>query len=336
MGFERQRAFERNEELEGLLREINGILGPVEHQITDDYGTPTYPVVLLVACARSGSTLVLQWLARTGNFAYPTNLLSRFYAAPYIGAKIQQMLLDPKFNFRDELGVFAEEVPFASSLGKTKGALAPNEFWYFWRRFFPYGDLQYLDEQELERVDTATFVAELAALESAFDKPLALKGLIINWNIPFVSGLLDKALFVYVRRHPLYNAQSLLEARAKYYGDRRGWYSFKPREYEQLKNLDPYEQVAGQVYFTNRAVEEGLLQIEASRSLEVSYEEFCEDPEQVFHHLRHRLAQQGCEVDAAYSGPKQFQHTNQIRLPRDEWQRIATAYTRFSGVELTV
>jgi len=336
MRLERRQEFERNEKLEGLLQEINSILEIAEDRILERYHMPRYPVVLIMGCGRSGSTLMLQWLARTGRFAYPTNLLSRFYAAPYIGARIQQMLTDPQFNFRNELGEFRNEIKFSSLLGKTQGALAPNEFWYFWRRFFPYGEIQYLDDQALEKVDVSSFVAELAAIEAAFGKPLALKGLIINWNIPFLSSILDKVLFIHVTRHPLYNAQSLLEARTSFFGNQRQWYSFKPREYDDLKDLNPYEQVASQVYFTNRAIEKGLAQIDNSRWMKISYEEFCDAPAEVFKHILEKLAQQGFLVKWSYTGVKNFQSTNQIRLSEKDFNEIIRAWENISEKDISI
>lgn len=333
--FKKQREFQRNENLERLLKEINDILGPVEDRILRSYKRPKYPVIFIVGAPRCGSTLIMQWLAKTDRFAYPTNLLSRFYEAPYIGAKIQQMLTDPKFNFRDELSDLSKEIAFASDLGKTKGALAPNEFWYFWRRFFPYEKIQYLDEQSLRDVDATRFVAELAAVEAVFGKPFALKAMIANWNIPYLSGILEKVLFVFIKHHPFYNIQSLLESRVKYFSDRRTWYSFKPREYDRLKALDPFEQVAGQVYFTNRAIEEGLDKIDAPRGLRVSYEEFCTAPERVFNQITEKFSQQGYRVTWSYTGPEQFQSTNQVRLPRGDCKRIIDAYKSFSGMDIT-
>ena len=212
MTFIRQKEFQRNENLESLLKEINGLIGPVEDRILQNFSMPEYPVVLIVGCGRSGSTLIMQWLANTGQFGYPTNLLSRFYQAPYLGARIQQLLTDPRFNFRDEFQDFNNTFSYDSDLGKTQGILAPNEFWYFWRRFFHYGDIQYLDQRSLEGVDRARFAAELASLEAAFEKPFAMKGMIINWNIPFVSNILDKVLFVYIKRHPILNVQSMLNS----------------------------------------------------------------------------------------------------------------------------
>jgi hypothetical protein len=327
MQSEREQAFRRNERLEALLQEMNEILEPAEDRILENYHMPRYPVIFIVGCARSGSTLMLQWLASTGYFAYPTNLLSRFYAAPYIGARIQQLLADPQYRFKDEFDDCTTALPFSSDLGKTKGTLAPNEFWYFWRRFFHYGEIQQLSEDALESVDGAKFVAELAALEAVFDKPFILKALIINWNIPFIARLFDKVLFLHITRQPVHNAQSLLESREKYFGTIDEWYSFKPPEFVQLKNCGPYEQVAGQVYATNEAISKGLDQINRDRWMKVSYEEFCQHPATVFSTIKEKFIKQDFPVDWHYTGPEAFECKNQIRLAEEKVQQIMNAYT---------
>src|SRR4030095_4024262 len=107
----------------------------------------------------------MQWLANTGVVSYPTNILSRFFGAPVIGAQIQCLLTKPPYNFRNELLDFNSAIPFESEVGKTRGALSPNEFWYFWRRFLPFGELDWLpDEHLMEVVDRKQLVAELTGL----------------------------------------------------------------------------------------------------------------------------------------------------------------------------
>lgn len=331
METERERAFRRNERLEALLTELNSLLAPVEEEIAAHYRMPRHPVLFVVSPPRSGSTLMMQWLAATGAFAYPSNLISRFYRAPAVGARIQLLLTSPAYSFRDELYDLSGEIAFTSSLGKTKGALQPNEFWYFWRRFIPNEEPRRLTEEELAQVDGPGFAAELAALEAVFDRPLALKGLILELNLPFLSGLLDRALFLYIRRHPLYNIQSMLQARERYFGDRRQWYSIKPPNVEELKRLDPIAQIAGQVYYTNQGIEEGLRRVADERQIAVTYEQFCADPAAFYHRLRRKLAQQGADLPATYGGPPHFQTTNDIRLPPADVEQIVEAYARFSG-----
>ncbi|MFB5621864.1 MAG: sulfotransferase [Candidatus Nitrosomaritimum yanchengensis] len=326
---ERQKQFRRNQELETLLYELNNLLEPVENGILRNHSAPQLPLILIVGSARSGSTLAMQWLASTGNFAYPTNLLSRFYAAPYIGAKIQEMLTNPKYNFRDEFKDFDSSISFDSALGKTRGILAPNEFFYFWRRFFHYEDIQYLDESSLSKIDVSRFRAELAAIESVFEKPLAMKGLFINWNISFIHKVLPNTIFLHVKRDPLYNAQSLIEAREHFYGDRNAWYSFKPLEFPTLKDLTPYEQVAGQVYYTNRAIENELSKIDKKNWMQIKYEQFCLSPEKYYQMLREKLALHKFDLSLNYLGPKYFNSTNQVRLPSRDFNLIREAYETF-------
>jgi hypothetical protein len=330
----RQVVFERNAKLEQLLKELNAILGPVEEKVIENFRKPMYPLILIVGAPRSGTTLMMQWIASTGKFAYPTNLLSRFYYAPYIGAKIQQLLVNPVYNFRDEILDFSGEISFASSLGKTKGALAPNEFWYFWRRFIPNAEIEYVEEESLNKIDSKRFLAELAAVESVFDKPFAMKGLILQFNISFLSSIFEKILFIFTKRSPLYNIQSLLGARHKFFGTDEKWYSAKPREYAMLKGLTPCEQVAGQVYYTNRAIEEALGRSEPARWLEVKYEEFCENPARTFVQIADKLSGQGYAMDMSYGGPKSFKTANHLTLSEEELIKVNKAYRYFSGEEL--
>lgn len=332
---ERQRDFRRNQLLETLLAELNELLEVAQRPVLAKYSEPRHPVVLIVACARAGSTLMMQWLASTGYFAYPTNLLSRFYAAPYIGARIQQLLTDPRYNFRDEFADYISEITFNSDLGKTRGILAPNEFWYFWRRFFHFGDIQILDENALRKVDTAHLLAELAALEAAFDRPLLLKAHIINWIIPFVARSLKKVLFIHIIRDPLYTAQSLLESRRKYFGTIDTWYSFKPPEFETLRSSSPCTQVAGQVYFTNKAIDQGLQDIDPCCWMKVRYEDFCNRPSHVFKTITEKLSLQGMRGEWNYKGPHHFACTNQLRITEAERYEIIKAYDEFSRRDKT-
>jgi hypothetical protein len=117
------------------------------------------------------------------------------------------------------------------------------------------------------------------------DRPFAAKGMLFNYNIPFLDSVFDKVLFVQIKRDPVTNVASVLEARKRQLGDEAAWYSFKIPEYEQLQGLDPITQAAGQVHYINRAVTRGLEQVDDSRKLVVQYEDFCDDPRRVFDRL---------------------------------------------------
>jgi hypothetical protein len=322
----RTKGFERNMSLEGLLKDINSNLSIVEEKLIQDVKLDM-PIVFILGPARSGSTLMTQWLANSGVFSYPTNLLSRFYQAPIMGAKLQLLLADERYNFRDELKDFSSEIDFKSDNGKTKGALAPNEFWYFWRRFLPFGELDYLPTDELfAKVDTGLMKAEFAGMMNVFQKPMALKAMILNYNIDFLDKVFENAIFLHTKRDPLTNIESVLNARERQLGAIDKWYSFKIPEYYDLIKLSPFEQVAGQVYHVNNAVEAGLAAVAEHKKITVNYEDFCQQPGLVFEELKQKLAANGFMTDAQYSLQEKFDVT---RKPVTD-ERIVSAYERFA------
>jgi len=321
----RVEGFQRNQSLEGLLTEVNSDLWQVEQKFLSSR-QPDFPVIFIVGPLRSGSTLMMQWLANTGLFSYPTNLLSRFYQAPIMGAKLQLLLADERYNFRDELKDFNSDVGFSSENGKTKGALAPNEFWYFWRRFLPFTELDYLPtDQLLKESDTKTMVSEFAGMMDVFQKPMALKAMILNYNIDFLDKLFEKAIFIHTKRDPLTNIASALNAREKQLGSIDEWYSFKIPEYYELKKLNSYEQVAGQIYHINKAVEDGLANVAEHKKMTVQYEEFCDNPKAIYEELCNKLNQHDFTVEQKYNSTEKFEITR--KLVSD--MNILNAFNRF-------
>ena len=305
--------FRRNPHLESLLEQLNGILQEVSAVRLSQFKAPEYPVVLVVGGPRSGTTLMMQWLAASGLFGYPSNLIARFYQAPYIGALIHEMLFNPEYRYRDDfadLRPYTLESSFSSDLGKTVGVAAPNVFWYFWRRFFDFGESPYLDEQKQASANTEGFVRELAAMESAFGKPFAMKGIIANWNLDLLNKLFDKILFIHLRRHPAYQMNSILQARERFRGDRKLWWGFKSPEFETMQWSTPEKQVAAQIFYTRQAITKAFGRISSERWLDVDYEQFCLNPEKIYQEITERLGLQGFGMPDQYTGKSRFNNNN--------------------------
>jgi hypothetical protein len=326
----RLQPFKRNTKLESLLHTLNDLLDYSEQAALEHYSSEheDYPIIFVMGPLRSGTTLFTQWLANTGVIAYPTNLLARFYGAPVIGAQIQLLLTDPRFNFRNEILDFNSSVSFESENGKTQGALAPNEFWYFWRRFLPFGVLDWMSDEELFHVvDQEKLVAELSALTRVFNKPFVLKSMILNYNIPFLDAIFKKALFVQIKRDPVTNVASILEARQRQLGSENEWYSFKIPEYIQLKDLESVEQSAGQLHYINKALTQGMATVHESRKMVVQYEAFCQNPKRVFDDMVRKLGI--LDSASSYKGPEHFNLTRTSLLPNQEV--IEAALMKFHG-----
>ncbi len=306
-------AFRRNPQLENLLEQLNDLLqGCVETRLSQ-FDAPRLPLVLVVGGPRSGTTLMMQWLAASGLFGYPSNLMARFYKSPYVGALIHEMLFNPKYRYKNDfvdLKPYTMHSSFSSDLGKTEGMAAPNVFWYFWRRFFDFADCPYLDEEKRLAADTGGFVRELAAIESVFQKPFAMKGIIVNWNLDFINQLFKQVLFIHMRREPGFQISSILRARERFRGDRRLWWGFKPPEYDNLSFATPEQEVAAQIRYTRQAITAIFETLPGERWLTVDYEAFCENPEAVYQMIRERLAVQNHNMPMRYEGSAAFHSSN--------------------------
>ncbi len=328
MNTARAKAFSRDQNLEAVLMELNGAMLDT---LPPPYRKPKYPVIFIMGCPRSGSTLTLQWLANLGLFTYPSNLIARFYGNPYMAGRIQQALVD--YDTRNQIGLHKQE-NYSSALGRTMGALAPSEYWYYWRQFFHFGEIQQLTNTELTAVDTTKFVEGIAGLEAAFDKPVIMKGMILDWHIPFLDSLFEKTIFINVERDDFFTAQSLYHAREKFFGDVHKWYSFKPPEYDQLKALSVYEQLAGQVYYTKNAVRDGLSNITSNRIINIAYEEFCQTPERLISKIAACSKQYDYHFpDTAIINTRQFHSTNTESLPQNRVKELRKAVQMYNNVK---
>ncbi|HRX50759.1 MAG TPA: sulfotransferase [Candidatus Krumholzibacteria bacterium] len=296
----------RNDELEAVLAELARDLEPAARDAVARHATPRLPLVLIVGCPRAGTTLAYQWLAAGGGFAYPSNLTARFPSAPWIGARVERLLADPACAHGEEMACGdLNPTPYRSRLGKTRGPAAPHEFWYFWRRHLPAGETHALDAAQLAHVDVPRLRAELAAWEDVRRRPLLLKAMILNWNLPWLAQTLPTAVMLHVRRDDAETARSLLAARRAFSGDESRWYSFRPPAWTRLRGLDPVAQVAGQALHTRLDVEDGLARIPAGRRLTVDYDELCDAPERAYARLRSQLAPLGALLPD-YAGPRCF------------------------------
>lgn len=309
--------FKKDDALEFVLQDLNAKISKIPIDDVDEMNTG--PIVLIMGCPRAGSTVLLQWLASLSIFSYPSNLIARFFSNPYIGIRVQQALLE--MDPLNQIGFDVSQKEFRSNLGKTIGALQPSEYWYYWRQFFRFEeDISVLSDEALDEVDGKTFISGLKAFEGLTGKPLALKGMLLNYHIDYLFEQYPKFIFVNLVRDPFYNAQSLLLAREKYFNDRNKWYSFKPPEYASLKDLDPISQVAGQVVYMQRAVEEQLAKLPDANVITMNYTEFCEQPEHLLSRLQTKISSFGKEVtfeDTIFE-THGIETNNSIRLSPEE------------------
>jgi len=158
-----------------------------------------------------------------------------------------------------------------------------------------------------------------------------MKAMIMNQNIPELAEQFEKALFIWVRRDPVFNIQSALEARKRQYGDINSWYSFKIKEYAQLKDLSPLESVAGQIAAINISIERGMSGLGNHKALTVQYEDFCKSPELFYEKILQKLGEDDLrKIDAShYQGESSFDSTNVWRIQEYSEKEAADVYSKF-------
>jgi len=322
-------SYQKNDNLESLLKKINSLLKPVELEEVSKIDQPKFPNLFLIGGPRCGSTLFTQWAAGLEAFSYPSNFLSRFYEAPYIGALIYSMVTKPEYQYRDEFADVNADFKLDSSIGKTKGFKAPHEFWYFWRRFMKFPDVPCSKKEFEEQFDFETFQKELALIQKAFDyKPFLFKAKIANWYLKPLNENIDNAIYLHLYREPLAMTRSLLKAREKWMGSLEKWFSWKPREYDVIKDLDCYHQVAGQIYFLEKEILNAKNDLGA-KYIGFSYEEFCENPKEIYLTIIKKIKEIAPDFQAPkYTGEDSFIISNPVS---EEDELITEALSYFEN-----
>lgn len=261
----------RNPALERVLGDLNGLLARIPPA-----DTSPRPLVLVVGAPRTGTTLLLQELAASGRVAYLGNLAARAWSRPSVGLLLQRVLADPSLQFRDELADVHEALARpgrTSVLGKTSGALGPNEAWYVWRHHLGegIGDVRHPlpDRDAWQRLAAA--LHEAAAADG---RPLAAKAMIAWRDLPAAADAMPAARFVRVRRAREDIVDSVLQARVEHTGATTSWWSFRTHA-EPMGT--PRRQVAAQVAAIEDRVDD-LVARHPERSVQVRLEDLVAEP----------------------------------------------------------
>lgn len=321
---------DKNHELDALLTRINEYLKVAEVSQPEPPSS-RFPLILLVGAPRSGTTLFMQWLQATGHVAVPTNLLSRFYAAPAFGLMLQKLLTDARYQYRDELALPDHfQSGFGSEYGKTSGLLGHNSFFYFWRQFFPLRGSSPIDPANLDKVDANGFKRAINQIAAEVDTPVAMKAYLAQYNLRLIHRILGNVLFVHITRNPVETMRSLLEARKSILGDEGIWWGCRPPGSERLDGLEPAQQVAGQIAFTDRSIEVELEEIPSACSMQISYDALCQSPAEIWSALKCKVIEltPDCQAKAImehadYKGPERFTPSRKMDLQEISYLRMA-------------
>jgi LPS sulfotransferase NodH len=306
---------------EDFLEGLNAYLAPRERQLYGDYEIE-HPLIFVVGAPRSGTTLLSQLLAYCLDVGFVDNFAARFWLAPVHGIRLSKLIAGGP-----EAGAFESEY------ARTSRPTDIHEFGYFWRHWLnkhTFDDVVHAAEHE-DEIDWDGLRLTLANIQHELGRPLVAKNMLGAYHMPRLRRELGKVVFVCIERDPLDACVSILDARRKYYSDPASWWSYVPVEYPLLKDLDPWEQVAGQVHYLGAYYDHELAAVGADSSIRVSYQELCTDPAGVLRRVASTARDTyGCEVGVREQPPAEFPFRTYADRDADK-ARFADLLARFQA-----
>lgn len=320
--------FNNNQKYENLVEELNETLYLIEQRkINNIDQTGSFPVIFKLGSSRSGSTLFTQWIASLGIFSYPSNFLSMFYKVPSIGARIYELMTNPNLTYNKEFDDIKRKIDFKSISGKTTGLKSPNEFWNFWLQYFKFPYVPVREDEFMKNANFEEFNKQLELIHKVFKKPFLIKAHNLNYYLRLFSKHINNAIYIHMYRDPIQVINSVIKARKTRWGDNNHWFGWKPKEYDIIKDMDIYYQVAGQVYFNEKAILNGKKYL-GNRYLGFSYKDFCNTPHKIYNEIIN-LVNNYCnnKINNEYKGPEGFTISNNTKLTNNS--KIKKAYQYF-------
>lgn len=309
--------FEKDRGYEEFIESFNDYLVPFEQYRYREL-EEKLPNVHVIGVPRSGTTLLLQLIISHFSVGYINNFIARFWKAPVSGIRISRNLWGD--DYKSEL---------SSELGSTDRVRGPNEFNYFWYDMLGYrGHLQKSDEQAA-KIDWQRVAKVLKNMTWAFEKPIVFKSFMLGWHARWLQQQLDKTCFIWIRRDPTDNALSLLDMRRKLFGTIDKWASFKPKNYDALKELSPYEQVAGQVFYLEKAYEKQLKKLPESNYVVFDYKDICREPQRALKTIKSLINLNGGHLTATDYAATPQQPSTKSAETHSDYEKVHDAVRSF-------
>jgi len=249
--------------------------------------------VFMVGLPRSGTTLLYQLLLNHFHWSYFTRWSDCCYLTPVTAYRIQQLIF-PKpryFEYESEYGKLKDQ-------GYLSTVWRPVEGHRIWERWFPR-EPTHCYESGLSAADREEMRATVAGFVKISGNPFLNKNPRNSVRLIGLIEVFPNALVIVVKRQSLYVAQSLYIARMRRQSDGKNgnnrWWGTKPKEFINLKNLDPLRQAVGQTRAIERELKTQLLSC-ANRSIEVDYQDICERPGEVLAEIQTLCTKNGIEL----------------------------------------
>lgn len=238
----RQGKYTKSENTENFLLNMNKALQSQEllQYVKQEI---RHPLFFVIGLPRSATTLTTQLLSAGFEAGFINNFVARFWLAPVHGIRLSNIIYGEN-----------KKTDFSSDYARTGEITDIHEFGYFWRYWLKKEEISGVTGAKAieSKIDWQGLKTVLANIQNEFDSPMVFKNIFGGYHIEKMTEILDKVVWVYIKRDILDSAVSILEARRKYYTDLGTWWSYMPVEYNLIKDRPYMEQIAGQVYYLKK------------------------------------------------------------------------------------
>ncbi len=219
--------------------------------------------VFIIGAPRTGSTILYQTLTNQMDILYVDNLVCRFYKNFFFGFWLSDKLFKQKAHNC-----------FKSNHGDTAkcGLHAPSECGGFWYRWLPM-DKHFMDNNDITDDMAKEIKEEITAIINHFDKPIIFKNLNAGQRLRLLKQCFPEAKFIFIKREPVFTAQSILKAKRKIGTEDNEFWSVMPKNYKELEKLNPYEQIVKQIYSIEKQILEDSKLFDNNNFLIINYKD---------------------------------------------------------------
>jgi len=217
--------------------------------------------IFIVGPPRTGSTLLFELLISMYRTAYLTNLSSLLFKSPILATKLQK-----------SIGFF-HSFSGQSKYGFIPGLTAPSEAGVLFRHWF--GDEKDTQHQTYDLRHVRIVRSSVNTISDTMRGPFISKNLNNSVRLTRINQVFPNAMYLFMRRDPLYTAQSILLSRRNLFGNDRYWFSVKPPNYQKIADLDPLEQVVYQIKSIEDYIRDVFREQKIVNVMEICYEELC-------------------------------------------------------------
>jgi len=222
-----------------------------------------FPIIFLIGCPRSGTTFLYQYITHFLDVAFINNFMNLSRENPVLGFYLSGKILgnNPHGSFESEFGDTS-----------GSGLRAPNEslFWYKW---LPT-DKHYIEPSGLSREQKKEISSVVSSLINIAEKPLVIKNLSFSLRLKLIKDLFPSSKIIYIKRDPVYIAQSIFLARKKMSIPPNKIWSIKPQNYPEIEPMNELDLIVNQVYSIEKQINKDMALFDENKAMALMYEEF--------------------------------------------------------------